>query len=184
MTEAEVDTKQVCKNSLLPGILLFTCVPIFAVLAIMFYIKTWSWWFGPFLEGLRFDDPYTGGGLLANSVVWPVITFAIFAAFPFLCAVLLFVAMMFFSGRDSSTTRSGDSVEKDQASAVLPEEQAFQAAEEEEALRQLRKASKLEARGRIEEALRTYDEIIEQYPDTPACKDARVSRDGLKKGTQ
>jgi len=45
----------------------------------------------------------------------------------------------------------------------------------------LRKATKLEARGHIDDALSLYNQIISDYPGTPTASDAQIALQALKK---
>ena len=52
---------------------------------------------------------------------------------------------------------------------------------EEEAMSRFLRATKAEARGRIDQALAEYQEIIGTYPETEACRYAQISFEALKK---
>ena len=45
---------------------------------------------------------------------------------------------------------------------------------------ELRKATKSEAKGRVDDAIRTYNQIIKDFPNTDAAKDAQISLDKIK----
>ena len=52
---------------------------------------------------------------------------------------------------------------------------------EEEAREAFSKASKLEARGKLDEALNLYQQIVSNYPETQTAKDADVALKSLQK---
>ena len=55
-----------------------------------------------------------------------------------------------------------------------------QAPEEEKAAALLEEATKLEARGQVQEALAKYAQVVERHPRTAASRDARKSRESLR----
>jgi hypothetical protein len=65
--------------------------------------------------------------------------------------------------------------------APPPRTKTQQRRREEEATSRLSKATKTEIRGRVQEALAAYQEIIDAYPDTQTAEDARISLQILKK---